>query len=253
MFAAIAVLMRLRGGSIVRPPRAVGNYDPLTARFYRFGARLSHVVLWRDLPSLERMGVGELVPDTAFAEAARAGKPFGERQKMLVTMRGMRAVPSPQWFAAIADFARTRNLELVTMAQVDEDEERCAALAEALGGGVCQYIPWGSRSDLEQERAIRDLYEDCAYVLSDRLHVLILAAKAGATPVEVAPHPAAKIRTHFATISYKDVSYDSADKSSTEIRAFLEQQEGRNPELLARLEQAEARLGDRIARAIAAL
>ncbi|MDD7930680.1 hypothetical protein [Microbacterium thalli] len=248
MFFAIVLGLRLRGAQVIRPPRAVGGYDLVTAFFYRASARLSNVVLWRDRPSLDRMGVGELAPDTAFAEPAVAGLPHTERRTLLVTMRGKRPLPSDAWFEGIAAFARDQNLRIVTMAQVDEDEKRCAEIAARLADA--EHLPWGKRSDLEQEVAVRLLYEECAFAVSDRLHVLILAAKAGVTPVEIAPSPAAKIRTHFATVGYVDVSFDSATASANDVRAFLTAQTGRNDDLRAKLLAAQTRLDRRIERAL---
>jgi polysaccharide pyruvyl transferase WcaK-like protein len=249
IFFLIVLALRFRGAHIVRPPRAAGDYYRATAFFYRLGSKLSHVVLWRDRPSLELLRVGELSPDTAFAEPAVVGVEHRDRRTMLVTMRGKRARPSDGWFDGIAAFAKANDLHIVTMAQVDEDEQRCAEIAARL---EAEYRPWGSRTDLEQEVAIRALYGECAYVISDRLHVLILAAKAGATPVEIAPQPAAKIRTHFATIGYDGLSLDSSAVPASKITAFLSEQTGRNPELVSKVEDARVRLGRRIAEVLPA-
>lgn len=251
MFLAITAVLRLRGGYIFRPPRAVGDYDSLTAWFYRTSARLSQTVLWRDSPSLQRMGVGELSPDTAFAEPAVAGSPFEARTRLLVTLRGKRPLPTPDTLDAIRDFAEAQGLQITTMAQVDEDETRCSEVAEWLGADVAEYLPWGERSDLEQEMAVRRLYEDCAYVVSDRLHVLILAAKAGAVPIEIAPAPAPKIRTHFATVDYEGVSLDAEGQSASSISVFLATQVGRAPEVVAKLAVAQDVLVRRVQKALA--
>ncbi len=251
MFLVITALLRLRGGHIFRPPRAVGGYDSLTGWFYRVSARLSQTVLWRDRPSLERMRVGELTPDTAFAEPATEGTPFESRDRLLITLRGKRPFPTAATLAAVATFAEARGLRIVTMAQVDEDEARCAEVAAELGSDVAEYIPWADRSDLAQENAIRGLYEDCAYVLSDRLHVLILAAKAGAVPIEVAPTPAAKVRTHFATIDYEGLSLDAEGASTLTVVEFLQGQVGRHEEVVTKLAHAHDRLTSRVQRALA--
>lgn len=247
MFFLIVLGLRIRRSTVIRPPRAAGQSDPLTLFFYRTSARLSHVVLWRDRPSLERLRVGELAPDTAFSEPAVPGIPHAARRSILVTMRGKRAVPSDAWFEAIAAFARSRGLKVVAMSQVDEDEERTALIADRLGMDITEYRPWGDRSDLDQERAVRAAYEECALAISDRLHVLILAAKAGAIPVEIAPEPAPKIRTHFETIGYDGVSMDSADASADEIVRFLDTQVSRHDEIVAKLSSAKEILDRRVA------
>lgn len=244
VFLLVVMLVRLRKGRVIRPPRAVGGYDKLTAAFYRLGARLSNVVLWRDEPSVLKMRVGELVPDTAFDEPAVPGLPRSERRRVLVTMRGLRPMPADHWFEGVTRFAREHDLDVVVQSQVDEDEERSAALARRL---EATYIPWGENSDLEQEKAVRTSYESCAMVISDRLHVLILAAKAGAIPVEIAPNPALKIRTHFATIGYRGLSRDATDATSEELSIFLSSQIGRAQEMTSAITDAQGRLGQRVA------
>jgi polysaccharide pyruvyl transferase WcaK-like protein len=246
LFLLIVALVRLRGGRVIRPPRAVGDYDRLTAGFYKASARLSNVVLWRDGPSLERMGVGELSPDTAFAEPPIAGEPHGQRRNILVTMRGKRPLPSDAWFEGIASFARESDLRVIAMSQVDEDEKRTEEIAARLGAEIAEYRPWGERTDLEQEIAVRAAYESCALVVSDRLHVLILAAKAGAVPVEIAPSPAAKIRTHFATIGYDRVTSDSVTMSAGEVHDVLARQVLRSAEVDSKLSAAQKLLEGRI-------
>ena len=242
VFLLMVLIVRVRRGLVFRPPRAVGDYDRLVGAIYRLSSRLSHFVLWRDQTSLERIGIGDLVPDTAFAEPVQSGEPPHQRQTLLISMRGKRPFPPPQWFAAVKNFAATQGLRVAVASQVDEDETRSRDIADRLGHDIAHHVPWGARSDLEQERMMRALYEECTVVISDRLHVLILAAQAGAQPVELASRPRPKVATHFATIGMADVSFDVERAETSGIVEFLEQQSPRRGELTTRMSAARTEL-----------
>ncbi len=246
MFLAIVAAVRIRGGVVFRPPRAVGRVDPFVGWLYRTSSRLSNVVLWRERPSFERMGVGRLVPDTAFAEPRLEGAPAHERTAVVVSMRGKRELPPSQWFDGITAFALAHNYKLVLLSQVDEDEERTRELA-ARFGPIAEYVPWGERSDLEQEVMVRDRYLTSAMAISDRLHVLILAAQAGAMPVEVAPAPKPKVEQHFSTIGMPGLSLDCGARTAAEVAAYLEAQLLRRDELSERMIEASENLDREIA------
>ncbi|UIN30068.1 polysaccharide pyruvyl transferase family protein [Microbacterium binotii] len=247
MFLAIVIAVRLRGGIVFRPPRAVGDYSPLVGAIYRLSSRFSQITLWRDGDSMSRMRVGVLSPDTAFAEP-NSSDPEVSRDVLLVSMRGKRALPSDPWFDGIAAFAREAGLRIVAVSQVDEDEQRSAEIATRFGADLADYEAWGDRSDLQQEQRVRELYKRCAIVVSDRLHVLILSAQAGAVPTELAPTPKAKVRTHFATIGFNDVSLDTSSASAEYIAAFLRVQAGRADELATKLAAARNDLSQEVRR-----
>jgi polysaccharide pyruvyl transferase WcaK-like protein len=245
-FLAVVLAVRLRGGVVFRPPRAVGDFHPLVAAIYRASARLSQITLWRDDESLRRMRVGRLVPDTAFAEPYSA-EPDAHRDALIVSMRGKRPLPPAAWFDSISMYAAESGLSILAVSQVDEDEDRSRELAENFPAGSATYLAWGERSDLEQELRVRELYQRAAIVVSDRLHVLILASQAGAVPVELAPTPKPKVRTHFATIGMHDVSLDLSTSSAAEALGFLRGVATRREELTERMTLARSLLGKEIA------
>lgn len=217
VFLVIALWSRLRGTYVVRPPRAVAHYHWATGMMHRWSCRLSNVVMWRDEDSKDRMRVGRLVPDTAFNEPAG---PCSEspRDRLLLSLRGARAFPSDAWFEAVTTVASREGLRLTVASQVDEDEARSAELAERLD---CELIPWGDDGDLARERSRRLTYAESKAVVSDRLHVLLLAAQAGAVPVEVVENPKRKVETHFAAIGLHDVSLDATGMSAVDIDAWI--------------------------------
>jgi exopolysaccharide biosynthesis predicted pyruvyltransferase EpsI len=125
--------------------------------------------------------------------------------------------------------------------QVREDEDRAGELAVMLGG---QFDPWGMRDAVAQEALVRERYDRARLVISDRLHVLILAALSGAVPVELVPAPTRKIADSFATIGLAGVSADAASLSTDQITAFLAAQLERADEVRQRVSAADARLAE---------
>ncbi|MDJ0029631.1 Coenzyme F420 hydrogenase/dehydrogenase, beta subunit C-terminal domain [Gordonia alkanivorans] len=249
VFLGVVALVRLRRGKVVRPPRAVGDSHPATHGLYRLSSRLSNVVLWRDRPSKESIGVGELVPDTAFGLSTQAGVGEGARRLVVVSLRGKRPIPGAEWFEGLTKFAARNGFRIVTCSQVDEDEQRALELADRFGDDA-DYLPWGSRRDIEQEVYVRELYERAALVVSDRLHALILASKSGAIPAEVVEKPVPKVATHFSTIGYEETSLDSSGRSPEEIAGFLQRQMNRSDELSEKLNHAQSRVNEIMTNAV---
>ena len=247
VFLGVVLAIRARGGIVFRPPRAVGEHNKLVGAIYRLSAKLSNVTLWRERSSLDLMRVGRLAPDTAFGEP-RSVVEGRSRDFLLVSMRGKRPFPTQSWIDGIRSFAAASALDIVVCSQVDEDELRSGEIAAALGRDVAHHEVWGSLSDLDQERRVRELYTRCALVVSDRLHVLILSAQAGAVPVELAAEPKPKVQTHFATVGITGMSLDVASAGPAEIVAFLKLQSTRSKEISEKLDLARADLGNEIAR-----
>jgi hypothetical protein len=247
MFLAVAVVLRVRGAKIVRPPRAVGDYSALVGGIYRLSALLSQEVLWRNSASYSLMKTGRLVPDTAYSEPLVPSIERSERSYVIVSLRGKRSYPSAVWFESVRQFAKDNAFRVKVVSQVDEDEARSEALAVELGD-VADYEPWGSRSDLEQEIFVRDMYTRAAAVISDRLHVLILASLAGAQPIEAVDTPVPKAQEHFAVIGLEDMSIDTSKATLTEVLQFLNLQLGRQDQLNRNLATAAERLGGEVSR-----
>lgn len=208
-YLMLTVWTRVRGGVVIRPPRAFAReVDRMSFALHRMASRASTVALWRTPRCAATMRIGEFCPDTAFQEAFVAGAPMGDRTEILVSMRGRRAAPSPEWFDAVASVAAANGAPVTVVSQVREDENRGQEIVQTLlsRGISAAQIAWGDRSDLEQELMVRARYESARYVVSDRLHVLILAAKAGAVPIEITDQHPSKAEEHFAAIGYPGVS-----------------------------------------------
>jgi hypothetical protein len=241
VFLAETVVVRLKRGVVVRPPRGIRAPTQPALWLHTRAARLSQVALWRDIISAQLASSSAVAPDIGFAAGVRAGRPIDEREELVLSLRGARPHPGPTWVEAVGAFAAREGLRIRTVVQVREDEQRSRELAEALGG---EFDPWGDTDAVIHEERLRELYDRARLVISDRMHVLVLAAESGAVPVEVAPSPTRKISEAFATIGLGGISFDSAGTDREDIEAFLEVQLRRSKEVQDRVRPAEARLAE---------
>jgi hypothetical protein len=240
IFTLLTLIIRLRGGIVVRPPRGVGETSSVTKTVHQVGVASSNVALWRNQKSFNLIKRGELCPDTAFQEDYTSKSDDG-RTDLIVSMRGARPYPSGRWFDAIKAIQATYGLRLVVASQVRADEDRSQKLAVALGA---EHIAWGTASDLEQEEILRTRYHNAKIVVSDRLHVLILAALAGALPLEIVDNPKDKVAVHFAQIGAPPVSFNANNSSPEEVTLFVKNAVDSLPDLRDAMAKAKVTLND---------
>ncbi len=249
VFLAETLIVRLKGGVVVRPPRGIRAPSWPALGIHRLAARLSQVTLWRDDATLATARCGRLAPDIGFSAGRRAGSSWSERSELLVSLRGARPLPDTEWVAAVRAAAREAGLTIRTVVQVREDEDRSRELARLLGG---EFEAWGETDPVIHEERLRQRYDGAQLVISDRMHVLVLASLSGAIPVELVPAPTAKIAKAFAAIGVHDVSVDSVGDPDR-MRAALAPTSERAEEISERVRVAEATLADvqdRIRRAV---
>lgn len=239
VFLAETLMVRLKRGVVVRPPRGIRAPTNPSAWLHARAARLSQVALWRDEVSAAIVRGGRLAPDIGFAAGHRYGQPRQQRGELIVSLRGARPYPGDAWIEAVRAAAAAEGLSIRTVVQVREDETRARDLAEALGG---IFEPWGETDPVTQEELLRRRYDSARLVLSDRMHVLVLAALSSAVPVELVPHPTGKITAAFATVGLHDISLDSAVHDADTMREFLRAQLDRSAEVGERMRAAGARL-----------
>jgi len=239
VFLAETLIVRAKGGVVVRPPRGIRAPSQPSLGLHRLGARLSQVALWRDASSHALARGGELAPDIGFGAGIRAGGASSERDEIIVSLRGARPFPGPAWVTALRSLADEEGLTIRTVVQVREDEDRARELADALGGTV---DPWGEADPVEQEVRLRARYDNARLVVSDRMHVLVLAALSGASPVEAVPAPTGKIAGAFRAIGYDHLTIDSATAGAATLTDFLRAQLQRSDELRERIAIAETSL-----------
>lgn len=253
VFLAETVIVRLKRGVVVRPPRGIRAASNPALWLHAVAARLSQVATWRDEKSAALAGSKHVVPDIGFAAGVRPGYPWAERDELIISLRGARPMPSPAWIEAVRSFAAAQGLRIRTVVQVREDEERSRELADALGG---EFEAWGDTDAVAQERALRDRYDRARIVISDRMHVLVLAALSGAVPVELVPAPTGKITAAFAVIGLHDITYDSSHADVAALTQVLTDQLGRRDEVVAavavaadKIAHVESRMRESIRRA----
>lgn len=241
VFLAETLIVRLKRGVIVRPPRGIRAPTQPALWLHARAARLSQITLWRDAGSAALADDGRVVPDIGFGAGIRPGLSDDARDELVVSLRGARPFPDAAWVSAVRDTAASAGLRIRAVVQVREDEDRARELAAALGGEV---EPWGDTDPVTQEEALRARYDRARLVISDRMHVLVLAALSGAAPAELVPHPTGKIAAAFATIGLHGITHDSAPGDGDAMRQFLAAQLDRADEVRRHITDAAQQLHD---------
>ncbi|WP_164473847.1 polysaccharide pyruvyl transferase family protein [Gordonia insulae] len=180
MLGVFASLTRVRGCTVLVLGRSVigGNrWDVWVENILR---RAASQYGTRDLRTMTRLaGSVALVPDMAF-RGSELSPSRGGGDTLVVSVRGDR--PLPEWFVpAVEAIASKHVLRIVCVTQVKSDDRANAALASRLGATHIAWAPGVTHRD--QEAAVSDVYSRSAVCVTDRLHVGILAARAGAVPV----------------------------------------------------------------------
>lgn len=233
------IIIRAKGGIVVRPPRALRSPGRIVKGIHGLGVLLSQYSFWREAGSLSLMKTGTLAPDIGFSEPRYGHGNSKSRKFLTISLRGAREMPSDAWYEALSSFAKAKNLEIAVVSQVRQDEERTSAIGHRLSGEIHNF---DDRDDFEHEAHLRSIYSDSEVVLSDRLHVLILAALGGATPCEVVPNPSGKISSHFETVGLRGISWDCSGATMTEIWEFLTELFARREEVWDQFNLAAAKL-----------
>ncbi|MBM4633095.1 hypothetical protein A6411_06335 [Prescottella equi] len=179
--------------------------------------RLAKVNIWRDAPSRDVFGIGTVAPDWAFDESDEDSVPAEDlpgRKYLGVALRSDGAATSPEWTAAIGSMAQELGITPVVVVQVRRDAARARALAAEMG---CDLLDWTDESHAEQEKRLRYVYRRCEAVVSDRLHVLVMALTEGAIPLGLMEHSDDKVARHFAAAGFDAVSWDVRGLDESEI------------------------------------
>jgi hypothetical protein len=215
--AVAALAVRFRGGTVLR--LGLGQRSPNTTmtRLFRPVLATANIIAWRDPQSRSSFGIGEVMPDWGFGEAAMSSS--APRRRLALSYRSDRPELSDRALAGILSAARHLDLEPVVVTQVGRDDERSRALASRLG---CELIDWpDGRTHKEQEHILRQIYAQCALVLSDRLHVLIVAMTEGAIPLGLTGHAESKIGRHFDAIGLDAVSVRIASDDQDDFERII--------------------------------
>nr|WP_280759840.1 hypothetical protein [Prescottella agglutinans] len=107
-----------------------------------------------------------------------------------------------------------KGLEPIVVVQVRRDSLRARAIADRLH---CSVVDWTGETHHVQEQRLRNVYRQSEAVVSDRLHVLIMALTEGAIPLGLMEHEDTKIGRHFRAAGFETVSWDVSGWTSEEI------------------------------------
>lgn len=196
--AVLIILAHIRGGTGVWLGAGVPVPNTLAylAPTYKWVASLCRHSSFRDRESLPVVGSARCMPDWAFAlgTSVAGWKPTEQRRLLGLVMRGDRPYPDATWLEWVRRTAASLMLEIVVVVQVQRDKTMGAQLAADLDGSV-RHFDFDAHSILEAQ--VRRVYADCAVVIGDRLHGLIVAATEGAVPLGWVPSSNGKIARHF--------------------------------------------------------
>ncbi len=233
----------LRGGGVVHCGHGLRRNFPAwrwPLRAMLSGCRL---VSWRDHDSRAWVGCGRVYPDWAFA----AGQSDAEIQRsrreprdlLVVALRGDRPEPSEEWLGTVASYARSRGLRIHLVTQVRRDQGRALHLAGYFGTDC---LRWDDSDHRVHEVRVRAWYRRAALVISDRLHVLVVAMTEGAVPVGYTPNLAEKISRSFAGAGMPGIGFGAAGLGRDEALARIARLEADGDALFAALAAARRQL-----------
>jgi len=174
------------------------------------------------------------MPDWAFRGDSTGTAPDQPRSRLVLSYRGDRPMLTPDVLSSVQRFARANSLGLTVAVQVARDSERSRALATALNADL---VDWPANlSHDAQETRLRALYRESVLVLSDRLHVLIIAAIEGAVPANLVGEPDIKVARHFDAIGLHDLTLVSSARH--DVPQFLQRMMARAGEVAQRTKGA---------------
>ncbi|QEW02153.1 polysaccharide pyruvyl transferase family protein [Microbacterium lushaniae] len=189
----LALATRARGGAVLWLGVGVPKHRGPLAAPYRLMSHLATAVWARDGVTAAMLPGSVIVPDWAFSLATEDAK-MTPRSYLGVMLRGDRAEPEPAWFDWVAAQARELGLELAFASQVTRDNARAEELATRFG---VRSVLFADNEHRAHEESIRGFYRQCAFLISDRLHGLVVAATEGAIPIGWVPTSRGKIGRHF--------------------------------------------------------
>jgi len=241
------------GGAIVQLGIGARSYPPMWTKALGATFHYHALVAWRDPVSQARFGFGDLMPDWGFDDAGPTREEMAEsevRDLLAISLRGDRPYPDKVWLDGVRAFADEAGLKPVIVTQVRRDSETGRRLATDLGG---DFADWGDESHREQELRLRRLYRRSRLVLSDRLHVLILAFTELAIPLCYLDRNERKVGRHFDAVGYRKASVNISGLDRDGQLALLREAASRSEEVAAArlLARAQIRwMGERL-RAVA--
>ncbi len=196
--------VRARNGRVVRIGAGARQLSKFPRELMRASLSMTDLAIWRDSSTAAFLG-GDEMADLGFLGGSDESSRSQTRDQLVVSLRGDRNAPAPEWYATVQELATRLGLGVSIATQVKRDNLRTLEVAERLGA---RPLEWDEEDHLTQESRLRELYGRASIVLSDRLHVLIAAATEGARVVSVASGNSEKISRHFDTAGYPPIVVD---------------------------------------------
>lgn len=226
----VQLVARTVGCSTVRLQRSVVGKSGLSRPIHRLACRKSDYVAWRDLESATWSGTGRVLPDVAFTVPnAELGL---ERNVLVISIRpGSDGIP-PEFVDLMKQLTAATGLRPTVLSQVAGDDEAAIALGAELD---CAVVTRGSDPYQSFEKTVTELYGSARLVVSNRLHVVILALTQGAAAVCVTREANQKLRRNLEVVGLEDVVFVTAD---FDVRGFVECLSRRQNEQIERTEAA---------------
>ena len=249
----VGLVGKTRGGAVISIGMSLrdGTARPV-ARYFGYLLRGAAVVAWRDRPSADLAGSGEVGIDWAFLSGAsddELATPTA-RGVIAVSMRADRPVPGQPWFTAVLELASRNRCRVVVVTQVARDASRSAQLAEMLGADL---VDWEFSDHLRQEALIRGVYRESLAIVSDRIHALIIGMTEGAVPVGATTGNPEKVSRTFAPVTAVAIGFHESELDPEHPSDRMQRVLDAKSELFADLATARSSMTTLVARVEAAV
>lgn len=206
--------IKLRGGALIHAGFGVREPNKRLPLIARVVLRCSDIVSWRDEASRAIAGIGTVVPDWALSdgptpETLKDRHEVDQDRVIALSLRGDRAAPSEEWLHQIRHIAENElDARLVVVCQVRKDATRAAWLAERTGA---ELINWPDEVDHgSHETTVRETYGRASWIVSDRLHSVLVALSEGAVPLDVMSSNSPKVLRNLAVIGLRPFASEGA-------------------------------------------
>ncbi|MCC2034063.1 polysaccharide pyruvyl transferase family protein [Microbacterium allomyrinae] len=177
------LLARLSGGQVIALGRALRGHGWPTHGIERFAIGAYSLFVARDNVSAKVVGRAlDRAPDLAFMR--EIDSTTGGRSRLAISLRGDREV-NAELLQGIVDAARAAGLAPVLVTQVGRDDQKHRELAGDMNVDI---VGWDGTGHGAQIDRVEEIYRTSRYVVSDRLHALILGMVKGAQPIALV-HP----------------------------------------------------------------
>ncbi|WP_157465498.1 hypothetical protein [Cellulomonas sp. Leaf395] len=240
--APLVATSRLRGGAGLHVGLGLRAPHRLWGLALNVALLSCDVVAWRDADSRSWVGRGAVAPDWGYAFGApdlTAARDGSDRPVLALSLRGDRPAPSAVWVETVRALASDRSLDVVVVPQVGRDLPRARELATDLGG---ELVPWDGVDHAAAEKVVRDVYRRASFVVSDRLHALVLGHTEGALPVGLTSGSAGKLTRSLATVGATGTAFSTEGIGVDNALARIDELATRRPELVDTVARARTRL-----------